>query len=113
MESEAHDALTGLIRWVDPLDGAIQAANRCDSGEGPSVSLDRPAVRNVLHRCIFGELDVQELPRWAGAVHMLDRIEIEEQDIELLTQFLFEVSTPELFVPVTVDVCRQWIDRLE
>ena len=113
MESEAQDALTSLIRWVDPLDRAIQAANRCDSSEGPSVILDRSAVRSVLRRCISGELNVQELPRWAGAVHMLDRVEIEERDIELLTQFLFEVSTPELFVPVTVDVCRQWIERLE
>ncbi|WP_165990348.1 hypothetical protein [Streptomyces sp. YIM 98790] len=113
MEPEAGDALSSLIRWVDPLDTAIEAANRCDLSEGPSVSLDRPAVRSVLHRCISGELDVQELPRWAGAVHMLDRVEIEEQDIELLTQFLFEISTPELFVPVTVDVCQRWIDRLE
>ncbi|MDT0450859.1 hypothetical protein [Streptomyces hesseae] len=39
-------------------------------------------------------------------------MEFDEPDVDLLTQFLFEVSTPELFEPVTVDVCRRWIDRL-
>ncbi|WP_327147753.1 hypothetical protein [Nocardia sp. NBC_01329] len=113
MESAACDALTGLILSAEPLDRAVRAAYRCDSSAGPSVILDRPAVRSVLQRCISGELDFRELPRWAGAVHLLDRTEVDEQDIDLLTQFLFEISTPELFEPVTVDVCRQWIDRLE
>ncbi|MFC8711186.1 hypothetical protein ACFUCQ_14915 [Streptomyces sp. NPDC057197] len=113
LESEHYGALTRLISWADPLDGVIETAGRCDLSEGLAVILDRPTVTRVLRRCISGELDVRELPTWASAVHMLDRVEIRDEESDVLTQFLFEVSTPELFTPVTFDVCRQWIARLE
>ncbi|MCC3654268.1 hypothetical protein LIX60_22965 [Streptomyces sp. S07_1.15] len=106
-------ALTGLIRWESSLDGLIGAANHCDADDRPSVRLDRDAVRGILRRCVSGQLDALELPRWAEAVHMLNRVEIDEADRDVLTQFLFEVSTPELFEPITVDVCRRWIRRME
>ncbi|MFD4833906.1 hypothetical protein ACFWPV_29295 [Streptomyces uncialis] len=113
MESDACQALTSLIHWKASLDGLIDAANRCDRHEGRPVRLDRDAVREVLQRCISGELDILQLPRWAGVIHMLDRVEIDEVDVEMLTQFLFEVSSPELFKPITVDVCQRWISRME
>lgn len=112
MGSETCAALTSLIRWNASLDGLIEDANRCDRHDGPPVCLNRTVVRDVLQRCVAGELNIVELPKWSGAVHMLDRLEFDEPDVDLLTQFLFEVSTPELFEPVTVDVCRRWIDRL-
>ncbi len=46
---------------------------------------------------------------------MMERIEIDEPDeadFDLLTQFLFEVSSPELFEPVTVSTCQRWLDTL-
>lgn len=113
MESDTCQALTGLIRWESSLDDLIDAANRCDRHEGPSARLDRHAVREVLQLCISGERDVLALPRWAGAIHMLERVEIDEVDVEMLTQFLFEVSSPELFEPITVDVCQRWVSRME
>jgi hypothetical protein len=113
MGSDTCQALTSLLGWESSLDGLIGAANRCDRHEGPSVRLDRDAVREVLQRCTSGELDVLQLPRWAGAIHMLERVEIDEVDVEILTQFLFEVSSPELFEPITVDVCQRWISRME
>jgi hypothetical protein len=113
MGSDTCQALTSLLGWESSLDGLIDAANRCDRHEGPSVRLNRDAVRAVLQRCTSGELDVLQLPRWAGAIHMLERVEIDEVDVEILTQFLFEVSSPELFEPITVDVCQRWISRME
>ncbi|MZE77073.1 hypothetical protein [Streptomyces xinghaiensis] len=106
-------ALIGLIHWESSLDGPIGAANHCDADDRPSVRLDRDAVRDILQRCVSGQLNVLELPRWAEAVHMLDCVEIDEVDRDVLTQCLFEVSTPELFEPITVDVCRRWIRRME
>jgi hypothetical protein len=113
VESDTCQALTSLIRWELSLDCLIDAASRCDRHEGPSARLDRGAVRKVLQRCVSGELDVLKLSRWARAIHMMDRVEIEEVDVEMLTQFLFEVSSPELFEPITVDVCQRWISRME
>ncbi|MCX2968320.1 MULTISPECIES: hypothetical protein [Streptomyces] len=113
MEPDSCQALTGLMRWESSLDGLIEAANQCDRQEGPPVRLGRDAVVEVLQRCISGELDFFDLPKWADAIHMLDRIEIGEVDVEMVTQFIFEVSTPELFEPITVDVCRRWVSRME
>jgi hypothetical protein len=44
---------------------------------------------------------------------MLERVEIDGVDVDLLTQFLFEMSSPELFEPITVDVCQRWTSRME
>jgi hypothetical protein len=112
VESDAGQPLKSLIRWESPLDGLIGAANRCDQQDGLSVPLDRDAVKVILQRCTTGEADVAELPRWVGAVHMLERVEIAEGDVDLLTQFLFEMSSPELFEPITVDLCHRWISRM-
>lgn len=43
---------------------------------------------------------------------MLERVEIAEEYVDLLTQLLFEVSSPELFELVTVDLCHRWIIRM-
>ncbi|WP_268981094.1 hypothetical protein [Streptomyces coffeae] len=32
--------------------------------------------------------------------------------MDLLTRFLVEISTPELFEPITVELCRRWHHRL-
>jgi hypothetical protein len=110
--SDACLPLTSLLRWQSELGALVDAANSCDQQDGPSVLLDREAVKTVLQRCIAGKVEVAELPIWAGAVHMLERVEIEEDDLDLLAQFLFEVSTPELFEPMTVDLCQAWISRM-
>lgn len=112
MEADSCEALQRLVRWESPLGDLVNSASLCDEDQGPPVLLDVPAVRDVLDRCIAGDLPVAELPRWAGTIHLLDRIEIDEADIDLLTQFLFEISSPELFEPVTVSLCQRWIDRL-
>ncbi|MEV6775723.1 hypothetical protein [Streptomyces syringium] len=112
MDSDSFEDLTSLLRWDSPLDGLVNAAKQHDLQDGPYVILNRPTARDVVQRCISGELDVSELPRWAGVVHMLERVEIDEADIEQLAQFLFEVSSPGLFEPITVEVCRRWASRL-
>jgi hypothetical protein len=112
MGSDSGEALKELIRWETPLDELIIAANRCDERQGPPVTLDASGVRDVLDRCIANDLSISELPRWAGAVHMMDRIEIDDADLDALTQILFEMSSPELFEPITVSACRTWIERL-
>ncbi|GAA2349169.1 hypothetical protein SVIO_106700 [Streptomyces violaceusniger] len=36
-------------------------------------------------------------------------VTIEEAHEDLLTRFLYEVSTPELFEPVTTETCERWL----
>ncbi|MDT0265855.1 hypothetical protein RM844_06075 [Streptomyces sp. DSM 44915] len=111
-KSDDAQALTGLIRWEAPLGELIEAANRCDRRTVPAALLCRSAVRDVLRRCVSGDLALAELPHWAFSVHMMESVEIVEGDLDLLSRFLVEVSSPELFGPVTKDVCEQWSQRM-
>ncbi|MFC4497743.1 hypothetical protein ACFPA8_26795 [Streptomyces ovatisporus] len=106
------EALRGLIHWEIPLEEAIRAAGQCDEQPGPPVVFDASTARSVLERCIAGDLPVCDLPRWAGAVHTLERVELADRERDLLAQFLFEIDTPELFDPVTASLCRKWKARL-
>ncbi|MEU0839343.1 hypothetical protein ABZ370_07710 [Streptomyces sp. NPDC005962] len=53
-----------------------------------------------------------EVSLWAQTVHFREDVEVEEGHEDLLTQFLFEISTPELFEAVTPDLCYRWLGRL-
>ncbi|RNG18203.1 hypothetical protein EEJ42_27585 [Streptomyces botrytidirepellens] len=44
-------------------------------------------------------------------MHFHEDVEFEEGYEDLLTQFLFEISTPELFEAVTPDLCYRWLGR--
>jgi hypothetical protein len=112
VEPDVCGTLQRLVNWEASLDDLVNEAERSDHHPGPLMCLDVRAVRSVLERCITGGLPVSDLPRWAGAVHMLECVYVDEEDLDLLTQFLFEVSTPELFDPVTTSVCRRWLDRM-
>lgn len=46
------------------------------------------------------------------AVHFEEEVEVETGYEDLLTQFLVEISTPELFEPVTVQMCQRWLHAL-
>ncbi|WP_431981735.1 hypothetical protein [Streptomyces qinglanensis] len=112
---QCRETFTNLIQWNSPLRDLIHVTKHCDNRPGSPVYLDRSDVKGVLRRCVSGELDVAELPQWAGAVHMMERIEIDEPDetgVDLLTQFLFKVSSPELFEPVAVATGQRWLDTL-
>ncbi|WP_069814618.1 hypothetical protein [Streptomyces sp. TP-A0874] len=112
MASEKIGPLVRLIGWAGVLTNLVREAQRVDSEDGASVCLERWDVKQVLIRCISAELDVAELPEWAEAVHMSERIEIDDTDVDLLTQFLFEISSPELFEQATVELCQRWMGRL-
>jgi hypothetical protein len=49
---------------------------------------------------------------WVEELHMRGAIDIELGQEDLLTQFLSEMSTPELFQPITRELCSRWIDEL-
>ncbi len=54
-----------------------------------------------------------QLVDWAQAVLFEDQVHVEEKHQDLLTQFLVEISTPELFEPVTHEVCQRWLRVLQ
>jgi hypothetical protein len=64
-------------------------------------------------KVIDGLARPDQLVDWAQAVHFAEQVHAEEAHQDLLTQFLLEISTPELFEPVTREVCQRWLRVLQ
>ncbi|MEV0282335.1 hypothetical protein AB0I22_39055, partial [Streptomyces sp. NPDC050610] len=73
---------------------------------------DRTAIAAVLEKAADGQVGLDELTAWAQTVHFANGLDIEDGHEDLLTRFLFEISTPELFEPVTSAVCHRWLSRI-
>lgn len=88
----------------------LPAVRRCEAPI-PAVFACGHAV-TALEKVIAGSATVDQLTAWAQAVHFEDDVDTDETHQDLLTRFLVEISTPELFEPVTAEVCRRWLDRI-
>ncbi|WP_228454398.1 hypothetical protein, partial [Streptomyces alkaliphilus] len=66
----------------------------------------------AVRRVVRGAAEPGELVAGAQAVHFEEAVDIKEGQEDLLTRFLVEVSTPELFGAVTVDTCHRWVNVL-
>ncbi|WP_207958281.1 hypothetical protein [Streptomyces sp. YIM 98790] len=76
------------------------------------VTFTRGHATHALEKTITGQATPDQLTAWAQAVHLEEHVDIDEEDLDLLTQFLLEVSTPELFEPVTTETCQRWLHRM-
>jgi hypothetical protein len=78
----------------------------------PLVTLTAKNATNVLARYLEGEVSLAELRAWADVLEARDDVALQTSCRDDLRQMLFELSTPEIFQPVTVEVVRAWLDRL-
>ncbi|MFF8659247.1 hypothetical protein [Streptomyces huasconensis] len=117
MDTYGSRPLEDLVRWNGDLSEltrnprSTRSARRC--GATPMVTFRRDHAVAAVEKVLAGLADPSQLVDWAQAVHFEDQVDIEGEHQDLLTQFLFEVSTPELFVPVTREVCRRWLHVLQ
>ncbi|MFD7499700.1 hypothetical protein [Streptomyces sp. NPDC059850] len=109
--SEGKRAVEDLLRWRGALADLAQAVRQDEDTSSVSV-LDRVTVAAVLEKVVEGLAEPGELSLWAHTVHFRDDVDFEEGHEDLLTQFLFEISTPELFEAVTPDLCYRWLGRV-
>jgi len=109
---EEVQALLDLVHLDGRVDELIPAARSASRGIDEVVILDRASALNAVQKYISGEIAEQELTEWAETVHLLDPIGVDEEYQDLLLQFLFEISTPELFSAISVETCGEWVDRL-
>ncbi|GHH80367.1 hypothetical protein GCM10018781_60440 [Kitasatospora indigofera] len=110
MNANASPALEDLVRWRGELDELVRTARSADPSAHAVV--DRSAVEVVLAKAVGSLVEYPELTTWAQAVHVHDGVDIEDGHEDLLAQFLFEASTPELFEPITPEFCQRWLDRI-
>jgi len=110
MNMRRNRAVEDFLHWRGALADLIHGVR--DECASPVRVLDRVIVAAALEKVVAGLVEPGEISLWAQTVHFREDVEVEEGHEDLLTQFLFEISTPELFEAVTPDLCHRWLDRL-
>ncbi|MFD5392148.1 hypothetical protein ACFWMG_45985 [Streptomyces sp. NPDC127074] len=110
MDANGHQPFEDLVHGKGELSELIEAVRHDDPTA--TITLHRDHVAAAVEKVTTGLASPSELIDWAQAVHFEDRVDIDERHQDLLTQFLVEVSTPELFEPVTLAVCQRWLHAL-
>ncbi|MFD0386364.1 hypothetical protein ACFQ2B_39885 [Streptomyces stramineus] len=99
------------MHWNGELSDLIRNARR---GEPTSiVTFRRGHALAAAEKVTAGLVGPSQLVDWAQAVHFENCVDVDEEHQDLLTQFLVEISTPELFEPVTHEVCQRWLGVLQ
>jgi hypothetical protein len=99
-----------LLYWRGELPGLLRAVRQCRTSTPAVFACGHAAA--ALERTLAGLAGPDQLTAWAQAVHFEEEVDIDEEHQDLLTQFLVETSTPELFGPVTAETCRRWLHRI-
>lgn len=111
-DEESFKSLSDLIDLQGSLEDLLKCKYRNMSQPVEPVILRRDHVVSVLNRFIAGEVQAGQVGAWAEKIHSQEWLDYEPESVDDLTQFLVEVSTPELFGDLTEDRARQWLDRL-
>ncbi|MBQ1116208.1 hypothetical protein [Streptomyces sp. C3-3] len=107
MHANGSRPLEDLVQWNGELSGLVKNARH---GEPASaVTFRRGHAVAAAERVTTGLASPGQLVDWAQAVHFEDQVHVDEGHKDLLTKFLVEISTPELFEPVTHEVCHRWL----
>jgi hypothetical protein len=110
MDANPSRLLEDLVQWNGELSGLIGNARR---GEPTSaVIFRRDHAVAAVEKVTAGLATPGQLSDWTQAVHFEDHVHVEDGHEDLLTRFLVEISTPELFEPVTHEVCQRWLHLL-
>jgi hypothetical protein len=78
----------------------------------PLVTLTAQDAISVLKRCLDGDVSLADLQAWADVLEARDDVALQPSCRDDLRQLQSELSTPELFQPVTIEVVRDWLDQL-
>ncbi|UGY90777.1 hypothetical protein [Streptomyces gobiensis] len=110
MDTNRRDPLEDLVHWRGQLPELLHALRQHTAPA--CLAFGRGHAADALEKTITGQATPNQLTAWAQAIHLEEDVDIAEEDVDLLTQFLLEVSTPELFEPVTTETCQRWLHRM-
>jgi hypothetical protein len=77
------------------------------------VTLNRSDALRLLDRFQQASLTALECQHWAQTLEMRDDLSLEPGAEDLLTQFLFEIATPEINEPISPQLVRRWQANLK
>ncbi|WP_329023461.1 MULTISPECIES: hypothetical protein [unclassified Streptomyces] len=111
MDTNRSRPLEDLVRWNGELSELIRDARHSEPTS--TVTFRRGHAVSAVEKVTAGLATSGQLADWGQALHFEDQVDVEEAHRDLLTQFLVEISTPELFEPVTREVCQRWLHVLQ
>ncbi|MFJ8210391.1 hypothetical protein [Streptomyces sp. NPDC096033] len=111
MDANGSRSLEDLVHWNGELSELTSDAQHCEPTS--TVTFCRDHAVSAVERVTAGLASPGQLVDWAQALHFEEGVNVEEAHQDLLTQFIVEISTPELFEPVTRAVCQRWLHALQ
>ncbi|MGA4946967.1 MULTISPECIES: hypothetical protein [Streptomyces] len=111
MDPNRSQPLEDLVRWSGELPELIEDARHSEATS--MVTFRRAHAISAVEKVAAGLATPGQLVDWGQALHFEEQVDVEEAHRDLLTQFLVEISTPELFEPVTSEVCQRWLRVLQ
>jgi len=102
-----------VVELRRPLGEAITALRQFDwDHDTELVVLTRSAAARVLEEYLAGGFTEEDCRQWADTVESRDDVRYEHGREELLGEFLYELSTPEIVGRLSPDLARAWLGRL-
>lgn len=112
-DDERRGALRDLIELRLPVDDAVQALSvYVWDNEHELAQVDRSAAITLLDAYLEKRISGQDVTRWANSLEGRDDVALEAGSAEMLKGLIFELATPELTEPLTVDRANWWKVRL-
>ncbi|MEU8779893.1 hypothetical protein [Streptomyces sp. NPDC048606] len=111
MDANESLPLEDLVRWNGELSELIRGVRHSEPTS--TVTFRRAHAVSAVEKVTAGLATPGQLVDWGHALHFEEQVDVEEAHRNLLTQFLVEISTPELFEPVASDVCQRWLRVLQ
>jgi hypothetical protein len=112
-DSDRVEALRDLLWLRKPLPSAISRIKSFPwDSERELVTLTRADARKAVDSYLAGDLSAKGLEQWSDAVEGRDDVGFEDGSEDLLREFVFRFSSPEIEGPINEAVAAEWKDRL-
>jgi hypothetical protein len=107
------EAILDLIQIRRPISEAMETLlGFAWDSEEELVTLRRGDALMILNNFESGNLSAVECSEWAEALEGREDISLESGFEDLIKDFLFELSAPEINGPLTVDSSALWKERI-
>jgi len=105
------DAISGSGNLRDAVKVLIEAGKQTIGA--PSVSFRAESLALALMRFLKSEVNATDLEQWCEALEGNDAIEYEEGHQQVISSILFEVSSPDINGPLTLEKCIEMLAKLK
>lgn len=112
--AQREDALRALVELRVPVATATAALASFDwDSDRELVNVTCADAVRVLQQYLAGKLTAEDCQQWADALEVRDDVGREPGFEDELTEFLFEIATPEVAGTLTPERAQHWVQALQ